>query len=142
MKTMILLISTPILTLILIPTTPRATAQEPARLRAKAALALAWSASVPRGETYGARYAVAVRESKPLLVWVGQPARPMIGCIHHEVAHFPGTGRVAVIVGVPTGMGTLHRVDLPGRPSDADIRAALGSITVIPGSRDHIPATP
>ena len=42
-----------------------------------------------------------------------------------RVRHLPGHYRVqAVVVGVPAG-GTLRRIDLPGRPSDAAVRAAL-----------------
>ncbi|MCZ2341041.1 MAG: hypothetical protein LC104_04500 [Bacteroidales bacterium] len=117
-------------------------AQEPARLRAQAALALALAEPARPQATYQVRYQLAIRESKPLLVWVGQPARPVRGCIHHETDTFPGTDTVAVIVGVPTGTGMLHRVDLPGCPQDADIRAALATHWGKPAPRTPVPVRP
>lgn len=117
-------------------------AQDPARLRAKAALALALAEPGVAPATYAERYAAALRESKPLLVWVGQPARSIMGCIHHVTDTFPGLSAPAVIVGVPTGTGALHRVDLPGRPTDADIRAALAARSAAATPWLHLSASP
>jgi hypothetical protein len=112
-------------TLILL--TPAAPTDAP-RLRARAALALA---SAPKRPGYAEQYARAVREGKPLVVWVGQPVRPLGGCLGVGCAAFPGTAQTAVVVGLPTADG-LRRVDLPGTPNDAAVRAALKAVEAPP----------
>ena len=96
---------------------------EAARYRARAALALAFADVRP--PTYPEQSARALRQRKPLVVWVGQPARPVSGCLGVACDTFAGVEAPAVVVGLPMGPGTLRRVDLPGRPSDEAIRAAV-----------------
>jgi hypothetical protein len=98
---------------------------DPATLRARAALTLAFAAP-PGPPTYAEGYARAVREGKPLVVFVGQPVREVTGCVCVGLEAFPGTGAEAVVVGIPSPHG-LRRHDLPGRPTDAAIRAVAGS---------------
>jgi hypothetical protein len=99
---------------------------DPATLRARAALALAFAA--PSGPpTYAEGYARAVREGKPLVVFVGQPVREVTGCVCVGLDTFPGAGPETVVVGIPGPHG-LRRHDLPGRPTDAVIRAVAGSM--------------
>jgi hypothetical protein len=93
------------------------------RLRARAALALAFADVQPAA--YPEQYAKAVREGKPLVVWVGQPVRHLGGCVCVGCDTFPGVGRPAVVVGLPMGDGRLRRVDLPGKPTDAAVRDAV-----------------
>jgi hypothetical protein len=66
----------------------------------------------------------AIKENKPLLLWVGQPARAVPGCVsvhleRYQRAHSPG-----VVVGMPDDDGEVTRVaDLSGAPSDREIKA-------------------
>jgi hypothetical protein len=108
--------------------TPAAPTDAP-RLKARAALALAFAPS--KRPSYSEQYARAVREGRPLVVWVGQPVRALGGCVGVGCATFPGTAHAAVVVGLPTA-GGLRRVDLPGTPNDADVRAALKAIEAPP----------
>lgn len=101
---------------------PAMAADDLPTLRARAALALAFVDAKP--PTYAEQYAKAVREGKPLVVWVGQPARPVTGCVGVRWDEFPGVGAEAVVIGVPAGT-QLRRVDVPGRPTDAAVRAAI-----------------
>jgi hypothetical protein len=101
-----------------------ASADDSATLRARAALALAFAPADTKPPTYAEQYAKALKDGKPLLVWVGQPVRPVIGCVAVRLDEFPGVGPEAVVVGVPTGR-TLRRVDLPGKPTDAAVKAAV-----------------
>lgn len=106
--------------------TPAAPSGNAARLRARAALALEFAdAGRP---AYAELYAKAVREGKPLVVWVGQPAAELPGFVVAACDSFPGVGPVAVVVGVPVG-GVLRRVDLSGRPTADAIRAAAREVT-------------
>lgn len=108
---------------------------EPEVLRARAALALAFAPSKP---TYAASYQRAVAEAKPLIVFVGQPAAAIPGCIAVSVEAFPETTAPAVIVGVPAAAG-LQRIDLPGKPTREAIRAATGrtdASLLLPGRCD------
>jgi hypothetical protein len=99
---------------------------DPATLRARAALALVFAAP-PGPPSYAEGYTRAVREGKPLVVFVGQPVREVSGCVCVGLDTFPGAGAVAVVVGVPGPRG-LRRHDLPGRPTDATIRAVASSM--------------
>jgi hypothetical protein len=103
--------------------TPAHPSPDAARLRARAALALAFADTKP--PTYTEQYARAVKEGKPLVVWVGQPVRTVGGCVSVGCDSFPGVGSLAVVVGLPTGDGRLARVDLPGQPTDDAVRAAV-----------------
>jgi len=100
-----------------------APAVEPEVLRARAALALAFAPAKP---TYAESYKKAVAEAKPLLVFVGQPAREITGCVSVAVEAFPEVDSPAVIVGLPSAAG-LRRIDLPGKPTMESIRAAVKS---------------
>jgi hypothetical protein len=116
--------TTVVLALTLLPAHP---SQDAVRLRARAALALAFADAKP--PTYPEQYARAVRENKPLVVWVGQRARTIDGCVTVGCDSFPGVGPPAVVVGLPTGDGKLARVDLPGKPADAAVRGAVRAMT-------------
>ncbi len=109
---------------LMIPALPAAEpTADAARLRARAALALAFADVRP--PSYPEQYAKAVREHKPLVVWVGQPVRHLGGCVCVGCDAFPGAGAEAVVVGVPTADGQLRRVDLPGKPTEATVRDVL-----------------
>lgn len=95
---------------------------EAVRLKARAALALAFA--VPKPPTYAEQYAAAVRDRVPLVVWVGQPAAPCPGCRTVQVARFADVDGSAVVIGLPTG-STLRRLDLPGTPTPAAVQAAV-----------------
>ncbi len=92
-------------------------------VRARAALAIAFADATP--PSYEQQLAKAVREGRPLVVWVGQPVRHVGGCVCVGCDSFPDAGREAVVIGVPVG-NRVVRVDLPGRPSDAAVRQAIG----------------
>ncbi len=102
-------------------------------LKARAALALAFAAP----PSYADRYAEAVADGRPLVVFVGQPVRAVPGALGVALATFPDASRPAVVVGVPAADG-LRRVDLPGTPTDAAIRAALAP----PGVGPVLPSKP
>jgi len=95
---------------------------EAVHLRAKAALALAFADVKP--PTYDEQRDRAAKEGKPLVVWVGQPVRPLDGCFAVRCDKFPGVATEGVVVGVPSGKD-LKRIDLPGRPTDSTVRAAV-----------------
>jgi hypothetical protein len=100
-------------------------------LRARAALALAFAPAKP---TYAVSYQQAVAEAKPLVVFVGQPAAEVAGCVCVSVEAFPEAQAPAVIVGLP-GVSGLRRVDLPGTPSRESIRSAVGGKSLLPMTR-------
>ena len=95
------------------------------QLRVRAVLALVLTEPVPAEYRYRTLYQRAIREQKPLLVWVGQPSRDLPGCLTSRVKTFPGILPPAVVVGIPSQPGILQRIDLPGFPSDAEILARL-----------------
>ncbi len=128
--------TTMILALTLVPAAEPA--PDAARLKARAALALAFADAKPPG--YPEQYAKAVREGKPLVVWVGRPVRHLDGCVCVGCDSFPGVGSPAVVVGLPTGDGRLRRVDLPGEPTDAAVRAAVRAAA--PGGPQPVPLVP
>jgi hypothetical protein len=86
---------------------------------ARAALALAFAEP-----SYADRYAAAARAGKPLVVWVGQPAKAVPGCVSVRADGFPDAAKVGVVVGVPSGRG-FRRADLPGTPRVAVVAAAV-----------------
>jgi hypothetical protein len=89
------------------------------RVRAKAALALAFAPP-----TYAEQHAKALKEGKPLVVFVGQPAKIIAGSVLHNCEVFPDVPKRGVVVGLPDGTA-LRRVDLPGTPSEDSIRQTL-----------------
>ncbi len=89
------------------------------RLRANAALALAFAPP-----SYAEQYAKALREKKPLVVFVGQPTRHVGNCVCVSCDSFPDAKAAGVVIGLPDGTG-LRRVDLPGEPTADAIRSAL-----------------
>ncbi|QEL14890.1 hypothetical protein [Limnoglobus roseus] len=91
------------------------------RLRARAALALAFAPP-----TYAEQHAKALKAGKPLVVFVGQPAKALAGCVCVACETFPDMAGEGVVVGLPTGT-TLRRIDLAGKPSEANIRGAIGT---------------
>jgi hypothetical protein len=70
-------------------------------------------------------YGRAVREGVPLLYFVGQPARPVAGCLSYPCSDFPGVAGPAVVVATPRGEMLWRSAALPGAPTDAAIFAAL-----------------
>ena len=123
-----------LIVLALLSTSP-ASAVEPEVLRARAALALAFAPAKPN---YAASYKKAVAEAKPLIVFVGQPAMEVVGCVCVAVEAFPEADSPSVIVGIPSAAG-LRRVDLPGKPTRESIRAAAGTsgtALLLPGRCD------
>jgi hypothetical protein len=113
-----------IITLVLFPALAAGAGPTPAqKLRAKAALALAFAPP-----TYAEQHAKALREGKPLVVFVGRPATPLAGCVCVACESFPDAAAGAVVIGRPHG-GTLRRLDLPGRPTADAVRQALATGT-------------
>jgi hypothetical protein len=94
-------------------------AEPDAALRAKAALALAFAPP-----TYTEQYAKAVKENKPLVVFVGQPVRRVGNCLCVSCETFPEAKTTGVVIGLPDGAG-LRRVDLAGEPTVDTIREAI-----------------
>lgn len=105
-----------------------ASAAEPGEamaLRARAALALAFAPP-----TYAEQHAKALKDGKPLVVFVGQPAKPVAGCVCVACETFPDVTGAAVVVGLPD-RGSLRRLDVPGTPTEEAIRSATA---VTPGN--------
>jgi hypothetical protein len=102
-------------------------------LRARAALAWSFAEAElpPRLPPYAEQYPRAVAQRVPLIVWVGQPARPLAGCFATECTTFPNVHPPAVVLGIPHAAGLL-RVDLPGTPSDEQIQSRLASTPPLP----------
>ena len=96
-------------------------AVEPEVLRARAALALAFAS--PKSN-YAESYKKASAEGKPLIVFVGQPANDVAGCVCVRVEAFPECEGPAVVIGLPSVAG-LRRVDLPGKPTAESIQRLL-----------------
>lgn len=96
-------------------------ANDSQRLKARAALALAFAR--PAMPTYEERYSEALKTGKPLIVFVGQPAKEVRGAlsVKHEV---PDVNGPAVLIGVPAGE-RFQRIDLRGRPNEDAILAAI-----------------
>lgn len=92
---------------------------EAMKLRARAALALAFAPP-----TYAEQHAKALKDGKPLVVFVGQPAKPVAGCVCVVCETFPDVTGAAVVVGLHDG-GSLRRIDVPGKPTEASIRSAI-----------------
>jgi hypothetical protein len=105
--------------LILLSSVSVAAEPDAARLRARAALALAFAPP-----TYAEQYAKAVREKKPLVVFVGQPAKYVGHCFCVSCDSFADVKAEGVVIGLPDGNG-LRRLDLPGEPTAERIREAL-----------------
>lgn len=92
-----------------------------ARLRARAALALAFAPP-----TYAEQYTKAVKENQPLVVFVVQPAKHLGHCVCVSCETFPDSTATGVVIGLPDGTG-FRRVDLPGKPSVDAIREAIAA---------------
>lgn len=86
--------------------------------------------------SFAAGYARAIKENKPLLIWVAQVCPPcekkMPGYIHVHVKEYQGVSDLvtepSVVVGQPNGQGGLNRVaTIYGCPDDlaAQVQAAL-----------------
>lgn len=99
-----------------------------ARLRAKAALALAFAPP-----TYAEQYAKAVKENKPLVVFVGQPAKHVGHCVCVSCDSFADVTATGVVIGFPDGNG-LRRHDLAGQPTAERIRRAISDVKPTPGA--------
>jgi hypothetical protein len=73
---------------------------------------------------YDDAYRKAVREDRPLLIFVGQPAREVPGCVSVHVEHYSRAHSPGVVIGMTDDDGDLARVaDLEGNPSDKEILA-------------------
>ncbi len=107
--------------LILLSNVVVAAEPDAARLRAKAALALAFAPP-----SYAEQYAKAVKENKPLVVFVGQSAKHVGHCVCVSCDSFADVKADGVVIGLPDGTG-LRRLDLAGQPSAERIREALAS---------------
>ncbi|MBL8866004.1 MAG: hypothetical protein JNK93_10645 [Planctomycetia bacterium] len=90
-----------------------------ARLRAKAALALAFAPP-----TYAEQYAKAIQEKKPLVVFVRQQAKLVGSCLCVACDSFADVTTKGVVIGLPDGAG-LRRVDLPGEPTAETIQTTI-----------------
>ena len=120
-----------LLTLLLVASAP----DDALRLKARAALALAFAEP-----TYPAQYAKAVKEGKPLVVFVGVPVRSVPGFLTVACATFPGV-ETGLVLGVPDG-DKLKRRDLPATATDETLRATARTPTqtaglLAPGLKDR-----
>jgi hypothetical protein len=77
---------------------------------------------------YAAAYRVSLLDAQPLVVFVGQPERLLAGCRTVSVPSFPHAVGPCVAIGIPDGMGTMSRFDLPGL---ADVAAIRNRVAVI-----------
>lgn len=107
-----------------VSTSVQAEMAETHRLRAKAALALAFAQPTCTPSTYAKHYAQALKENRPLVVFVGQPTRLVKNTVCLACDSFAELPSPGVVIGLPAE-GTLRRVDLPGRPSEEQIREAI-----------------
>ena len=94
-------------------------AEPDAALRARVALALAFAPP-----TYAEQYAKALREKKPLVVFVGQPVKHIGNSVCVACESFPDSMEKGVVIGLPDGTG-LRRVDLAGEPTVTRIESAI-----------------
>jgi hypothetical protein len=100
---------------------------------------VAWDDEPPAvrsdGPSYADLYAAAARSGRPLLYWVGQPARDVPGCLSWSCPEFPGPRPPrppAVVIGLPDGTSLRRGATLPGVPTVDEVRAALGAPAAAP----------
>lgn len=85
----------------------------------------------PVARTYGDLYREAVKESKPLVVWVGyacpSSANQLPGMLHHFADEWPEVKGPAVIVSIPGNNGKLYFADVLNADQccAANIKAAV-----------------
>ncbi len=77
------------------------------------------------GRDYDAAYRLAIREHKPLIVFVGQPARAVPGCLVCRQRSFPGVSAMGCVVSRPEENVLLRIADLAGKPTNAQIAESL-----------------
>jgi hypothetical protein len=66
----------------------------------------------------------AVKENKPLLLWIGQAARVVPGCISVQLKSYKRAHSPGVVIGMPDEDGDVIRVaDLEGVPTNQEIKA-------------------
>jgi len=97
-------------------------------------LALSWNgaAVAERAATaYPTAYAASMKDRRPLVVFVGQPARDISESRTITVANFPEAAAPSVVVGVVRG-GEMIRKDLGGTPDARDIQAAIAKLAEPP----------
>lgn len=87
-------------------------------------------AAAAQTKKFNAAKARAIRENKPLLIWVAEVCPPceakMPGYVHARVKEYFGITEPCVIVGKPDGQGGLDRVvTIPGIPTPEEVAAAL-----------------
>jgi hypothetical protein len=89
-------------------------------------LGVALSASgVVASTDYDKAYWVAVKAGKPLVVYVGQEAKPVDGAIVCRAEKCCGETSACVIIGQPSGDDVVRVATLKGSPEAAEIRQAL-----------------
>ncbi len=113
-----------IVLLVLVPSQVAPERDPAMTLRARAALALAFTPP-----TYAEQYAKAVREKKPLIVFVGRPVEHVGGCVCVSCEMFPNANSGDVVIGVPDG-DTIRRKDLSDTPDLKQIREAVRTAQV------------
>jgi hypothetical protein len=79
--------------------------------QAAAALALA-SAQAPAAswEAYALAHCQALKEDKPLVVFVRLPAYEIGGCVCCSMSDFPDSEGPCVVIGIPDGKGDFDRI--------------------------------
>lgn len=78
------------------------------------------------GDGYDKGYKRAVKEGKVLLLWVGQDAKPVAGCVSVRVDGYKRAASPGVVIGIIDSDGELSRfADIAGTPSAETIRAVL-----------------
>jgi hypothetical protein len=75
-------------------------------------------------DPYPPAYAASLADRRPLVVFVGQPARDIPGMRSITVASFPDAAAPSVVVGV-VHAGGMERTDLTGLPATPVIQAAV-----------------
>lgn len=78
-------------------------------------------------DPYPDAYHASAKDCKPLLVYVGQPARAVDGCRAISVKEYPQATAPSVVVGVVRD-GSMWRTDLPATADAASVKAAVSAV--------------
>ena len=100
--------------------------------KARAALALAGgkplpqTAPAPRAKAadYPEGYRKATADVQPLVVFVGLPARPVVGAVVAQADTFAGVTAPAVVIGYPVADRLMISVTLQGAPTGEQVQLA------------------
>lgn len=87
-------------------------------------------------DQYTAAYAASMKDRLPILVFVGQPTREILGTRAIAVSTFPDATAPSVVVGVVRDK-EMFRKDLSGTPTTPDIQQVVANLSV-PGSADAL----